>query len=99
MFLVKVSVPFVLNIEQPYLLVPNHGLLFEGLYYFHYQRRLKSNLPFTAKRDYSQNLKAQLIAVYFNRYMGCKSLFFISEYRIWKTMQFSVQELILQKCS
>ena len=41
--------------------------------------RLKSNLPFTAKRDYSRTLKAPLIPVYFNRYKGRKSLFFISK--------------------
>ena len=41
--------------------------------------RLKSNLPFTAKRDYSQNIKAHLIAVYFNSYKGRTSLIFISK--------------------
>ena len=36
-------------------------------------------ITFAAKRDYSRFLKAQLILVYFNRYKGRKSLFFISK--------------------
>ena len=57
------------------------GALFGTYYLKHFlcRTRLQSNLPFTAKRDYSRNLKAQLIAVFFNRYNGCKSFFFISK--------------------
>ena len=39
------------------------------------KRDCSRNLPFTAERNYSRNLKARLIAVHLNRYEGRKSLF------------------------